>query len=109
MAPSPGIGTAQLYRPESGHAALLDELFLAGDFQPGFGAVQRVERALDVDVGVAARQPLLGALFGFARARHVNFRRTLRRLRQNRHFVRQHFRESPGHGQPLLDRNSRGT
>ena len=74
-------------------------LFFRGNFEPGFGTVQGVERTLDVDRSIAAGQQLFGTLFGFLSARHINFGRAFRRLRQDRHFVGQHFRESPGHGQ----------
>jgi hypothetical protein len=48
-------------------------LFFRRDFDPGFGPLQRIERAVDVDGGIAAGQALLGALFGFACTIDVNF------------------------------------
>jgi len=69
----------------------------------GVGTVQRVERSLDVDIGIAASQALLSALFGLTRSGHINFRRTLGRLGKNRHLIGQNFGESPRHGEMLLD------
>lgn len=46
------------------------------NIQAGFGAVQSIQRALDINIRIAAGQPLLGADFGFARAVYVNFGRT---------------------------------
>jgi hypothetical protein len=80
----------------------MKNLLVCGNVQPGFGPVQRVQRALHVNAGIAAREALFRALFGLAGAFCVNLRRTLRRLGENRHFLRQHFRKAPGHGQPLL-------
>ena len=70
--------------------------------QTGFGAVQRIQRAVDIHVRIAASQTLFRALFGFARALHVDFGGTFRGLSEDRYFIRQHFCEAPGHGQTEL-------
>ena len=49
------------------------QLFFRGNFEPGLCALQRIESTVDIDGRIAARQPLLGALFGFASAVDVDF------------------------------------
>src|ERR1700687_4632847 len=74
-------------------------LAFGGDIEARFGTVQSVQGAFHIDRRIAARQPLFGALFGFARAFHVNIRRTFRCLRQNCYLVRQDLGESPSYSQ----------
>ena len=80
-----------------------------GHFQARLRFVQRVQRPLYVDIGIAAGQPLLGACFGFARTLYIDLGRALGGLGQNCHFVGQHFRESPRHCKALLVTLRRGT
>ena len=48
-------------------------LFLRRDFEPGFGSLERIKGAVNVDGRIAAREPLLGAFFGLAGAVDVDF------------------------------------
>src|SRR5208282_4313130 len=65
--------------------------------QTRFRALQCVFGARVVHLNIVALQALFGPVFRFLRALYVNFMRTLRRFRQNRHLVRQHFHKSPRH------------
>ena len=60
------------------------------------------ERTLYIYIRVAAGEPLLGALFGFARAFNINLRGTLGGLGKDGHFIRQHFRKSPSDSEILF-------
>src|SRR5215469_5151186 len=50
----------------------LTALLSGGDVQAGFGPLQSIEGAVDIDGGVAAGQALLGALFRLASAFHID-------------------------------------
>ncbi len=80
-----------------GTSEIADLLFF-GNVESRFGALQRVFCAGIVDFGGVALQALFGAVFGFLRARNVDFLRTLRRFRQDRNLVGQDFRKAPCYG-----------
>jgi len=65
-------------------------------FQSGCGTTERVLSAGAIDIWVLAFQPLQGALPGFFCPADVDFFSPLRRLCQDAHPIRQHFRETPG-------------
>ena len=64
--------------------------------------MQRVQSAIHIDIGIAAGQPLLGACFRFASTFYIDLRWALGSLRQNGHFVGQHFCKSPSDCKALL-------
>ena len=64
--------------------------------------VQRVQRPLHIDIRITAGKSLLGTLFGFACAFHINFGRAFRGLREDGYSIRQHFRKTPCYGETLL-------
>lgn len=77
-------------------------LFLGRDFDTSFGSMEGIQRALNLDGGIATGKPLLGAFFGFTRAVYVDLGRPLSCFGENRHLVRQDLGESPGNREVLF-------
>src|SRR3954471_16667106 len=74
----------------------------AGDLQADERALERYAGTLEIRFRVLRMQALLGALGLLLRALHVNVFGALGGLGEDDHFVRQHFRESPRHGEMLF-------
>lgn len=78
------------------------QLLVCGDFETGFGAMERVQSPIYINVRIATSEALLSALFRLACTFYINFRWAFRCFGQDRHFVGEDFRKSPSHSQLLL-------
>src|SRR5260370_38290722 len=72
-----------------------ESLLLFRNAQPRVRALQSVFGARVVSLGIVAFQKRFRPVFALLRACYIDFPRTLRRFRQDRHLFRQHFRSSP--------------